>query len=198
MFIYAGAVTYGGRAIVLPGTSGAGKSTLVAQLLRLGADYYSDEYAVVDSRGWLRPFPCLLKLKDGLLGPRRVPAEEFGARVGEAPAPVELLVFPRYPTDTALHSEPLTKSRAALHLLEHMPAARLNPGFALAAAADLWRRCDGTTSLEQILQGDTAAWELLARLRDDGLVMDVPASPPKLGVSRRSFIVSGPLWQREP
>ena len=42
-------VTWGrGRAIVIPGRTFSGKSTLVAELVRAGATYYSDEYAVED------------------------------------------------------------------------------------------------------------------------------------------------------
>lgn len=49
IFIHAGAVAWQGRAIVVPGQSFAGKSTLVAALMRAGATYYSDEYAVAES-----------------------------------------------------------------------------------------------------------------------------------------------------
>lgn len=59
------------------------------------------------------------------------------------------------------------------------------------SAASVWRRCDGRTPVQEILQGDRAAWDLLARLSADGLVIGVPASPPKQAVSRRSFVRAG-------
>ena len=46
LFIHAGVVAWKGKAIVIPGRSFAGKSTLVAEFVREGAIYYSDEYAV--------------------------------------------------------------------------------------------------------------------------------------------------------
>ncbi len=51
VFVHAGVVGWRGRALVLPGTSFAGKTTLVAELVRAGAAYYSDEYAVIDELG---------------------------------------------------------------------------------------------------------------------------------------------------
>src|SRR5262249_38532870 len=46
VFVHAGVVGWQGRAILIPGKSYSGKSTLVAALLRCGATYYSDEFAV--------------------------------------------------------------------------------------------------------------------------------------------------------
>ena len=62
LFLHAGVVAWQGRAIVLPGQSWAGKSTLVQALLRAGATYYSDEFAVLDSEGQVHPFARRLKL----------------------------------------------------------------------------------------------------------------------------------------
>src|SRR5918994_2119193 len=56
VFVHAGVVGWRGRAILLPGASHAGKSTLVAALLRAGATYYSDEYAVLDLSGRVHPY----------------------------------------------------------------------------------------------------------------------------------------------
>ena len=56
VFVHAGVVGWKGQAIVIPGRSYSGKSTLVAELVRAGATYYSDEYAVLDARGRVHPF----------------------------------------------------------------------------------------------------------------------------------------------
>src|SRR6201989_340392 len=45
VFVHAGAVGWRGRAILIPGRSFSGKTTLVAELVKAGAKYYSDEYA---------------------------------------------------------------------------------------------------------------------------------------------------------
>ena len=63
IFIHAGVVSWRGRAIVLPGRSYAGKSRLVAALLREGATYYSDEFAVLDARGRVHAYPRQLSLR---------------------------------------------------------------------------------------------------------------------------------------
>src|SRR4051794_11798184 len=55
MFVHAGVVSWRGRAIVLPGRSLSGKTTLVIELLKAGADYYSDEFAVFDAHGLIHP-----------------------------------------------------------------------------------------------------------------------------------------------
>ncbi len=56
VFIHAGVVARNGAAIILPGKSFSGKTTLVKELIRAGAVYYSDEYAVLDSWGRVHPF----------------------------------------------------------------------------------------------------------------------------------------------
>jgi hypothetical protein len=56
VFVHAGAVGWQGKGIVIPAPSRSGKSRLVEALVRAGATYYSDEFAVLDSRGRLHPF----------------------------------------------------------------------------------------------------------------------------------------------
>src|SRR5882724_3476225 len=63
VFVHAGVVGWKGKAIVIPGRSFSGKSTLVAEFIRAGAAYYSDEYAVLDSRGRVHPFSKPLQLR---------------------------------------------------------------------------------------------------------------------------------------
>src|ERR1700749_911879 len=46
VFVHAGVVGWKGRAVVIPGRSLSGKTTLVVELVRAGAEYYSDEDAV--------------------------------------------------------------------------------------------------------------------------------------------------------
>jgi len=63
VFIHAGVVGWKGRAIIIPARSFKGKSTLTAELVRRGALYYSDEYAVLDDKARVHPFPKLLSLR---------------------------------------------------------------------------------------------------------------------------------------
>jgi hypothetical protein len=63
--VHSGVVAHDGRAILLPGPTHAGKSTLVAELVRLGAPYFSDEYALIDADGRVHPYPRPMLLRDG-------------------------------------------------------------------------------------------------------------------------------------
>src|SRR5215831_2410197 len=63
IFVHAGVVAWNGNAILIPGPSFSGKSTLVAELLRAGATYYSDEYAVIDDQGKVLPYPRDLRIR---------------------------------------------------------------------------------------------------------------------------------------
>jgi hypothetical protein len=97
LFIHAGVVGWRGRAIVIPGGSFSGKTTLVAALLRAGATYYSDEYAVLDLRGRVHPYPRRLSIREeGRLWRRRCCAVELGSRSGIKPLPVGLIAITSY------------------------------------------------------------------------------------------------------
>ena len=51
------------------------------ELVRAGATYYSDEYAVLDSRGRVHPFSKPIELREeGKFQQRKVTATEFGGR----------------------------------------------------------------------------------------------------------------------
>ena len=69
VFIHGGPVGWKGKAIVLPARSFEGKTTLVAELVKLGASYLSDEYAVVDETGFVHPFakPLSIRASEGSL-----------------------------------------------------------------------------------------------------------------------------------
>ncbi len=62
-FVHAGVVGWRGRAIVVPGRSRSGKTTLVAELVKAGALYLSDEFAVLDGRGRVHPFAKPLSIR---------------------------------------------------------------------------------------------------------------------------------------
>lgn len=68
-----------------------------------------------------------------------------------------------------------------------------NQAFRLdASAADVWRRCDGQETVEQIAgNSDTVEEEILASLSAAGLVTGVPASGTKSNVTRRRFMMAG-------
>jgi hypothetical protein len=121
--LHAGAVLLGGRALLLPGVSHAGKSSLVAELLRRGATYFSDEYALIDSEGRVHPYPRPLLLRNGR--PEQVPvlAEEFNAAVGNVPAPVGWILSLEYQPSGTWNVHRVHQSEGVLTLLRNTPHA---------------------------------------------------------------------------
>ncbi|MBV9279042.1 MAG: 2OG-Fe(II) oxygenase [Chloroflexi bacterium] len=94
LFVQAGVVGWRGLALVIPGGGRTGKSTLVAELVRRGAAYYSDTFAVLDEAGRVHPYA-----RPPTLGAETRPAQ--GLRLeGEggpaAPLPLGLIVAGAY------------------------------------------------------------------------------------------------------
>ncbi|HXP38565.1 MAG TPA: hypothetical protein VN817_12440 [Solirubrobacteraceae bacterium] len=148
VFVHAGVVGVGERAIVLPGRSFAGKTTLVARLVQAGAEYWSDEYAVLDSDGLVHPYPKRLSVRiDATRVTEERPVESIGGRVGDRPLPVALIAFTSYRPGATWTLRPRTAGEGAVKLLEHSIAARSRPEQVLAAV----RRA---ASAAVVLEGD--------------------------------------------
>jgi hypothetical protein len=134
IFVHAGVVGWNDKAIVLPGRTFTGKSTLVSELLRLGATYYSDEYAVLDHKGRVHPFPRPLSIRgdDRSARPVRRTPEEFGAEVGRKPLPVGLVAFSHFKAGARWRPRSLSAGQGVMALLENTVPARRRPGASLA------------------------------------------------------------------
>lgn len=64
LYIHSGVVAIRGQAILFPGASFSGKSTLVKALVDAGAEYFSDEYAILSFEDSLvRAFPRSIRLR---------------------------------------------------------------------------------------------------------------------------------------
>mgnify|MGYP000521880168 CR=1 FL=1 len=133
IFVHAGVVGWRGRAIVLPGRSSSGKTTLVRALVRCGAIYYSDEYAVFDRRGYVHPFPTLLFLRREDALSAHLPIEALGGSVGTTPLPVGLIAITAYGPTRQQRWRRLSPGEALLELLAHTVPARRRPASVLAA-----------------------------------------------------------------
>jgi hypothetical protein len=132
LFVHAGVVGWRGSAIVIPGRSFSGKTTLVKELIQAGASYYSDEFAVLDRKGFVHPFPRSLSIRDAS-GPasRRINAQSLGAKIGIKPLPVKLILATHYEQKAQWRPRSLSSGEGALVLLAHTLGARSRPGQAL-------------------------------------------------------------------
>jgi hypothetical protein len=130
LFVHAGVVGWQGLAIVLPGPSYTGKSTLVAALLRAGATYYSDEFAVFDRCGHVHPFPRPLSLREQPGGRQKRYAIDIKGGAGTKPLPVGLIAMARYRDGARWRPRPLSSGEAVLALLANTVSARRQPDVA--------------------------------------------------------------------
>lgn len=134
VFVHAGVVGVEDRAIVLPGRSFAGKTTLVAALVKAGAEYWSDEYAVLDAQGLVHPYPKRLSVRiNDTHGTDEQPVESLGGRAGDRPLPVAVIAFTNYRPGASWALRASTAGTGAVKLLEHSIAARSRPEQVLAA-----------------------------------------------------------------
>jgi hypothetical protein len=134
VFVHAGVVGVDGHAIVLPGRSFAGKTTLVAALVKAGAEYWSDEYAVLDADGLVHPYPKPLSVRiNDTRETDEQPVEGLGGRAGDRPLPVAVIAFTSYRPGVAWAPRARTAGEGAVKLLEHSVAARARPEQVLAA-----------------------------------------------------------------
>jgi hypothetical protein len=136
VFVHAGVVGWKGRAIVLPGRSFTGKSTLVAALVRHGATYLSDEYAVFDSRGRVHPYPRPLGLREpGEQKGRPTSVESLGGRQRHTPLTLGWVVAAPYDADSTWTAHAMPPGETTLELVANSLAIREAPARVLAALA---------------------------------------------------------------
>jgi len=133
LFVHAGVVGWHGKAVVIPGRSFSGKTRLVAELVKAGATYYSDEYAVLDARGRVHPYPRPLALRaEGSDRQTKHPVESLGGAPGSKALPVGLVVACRYRPGANWRPRLLSQGQGALEMLANAVPARSNPQASLA------------------------------------------------------------------
>ncbi|GEM_PF-981107 len=165
LFIQAGAVGWRGRAIVVKGPAHFEISALVAALLRAGASYYSDRYAVLDSLGRIHPYPRPLWLRRGTYGnPIRYRPEDLGAKVGIKPLPLTTVVFASLRPGAQTRFFPVGRFAAAMELTADTLLSRHDPNAippaiskALARASILKGVCGEPEDILNLLPGSAAA-----------------------------------------
>jgi hypothetical protein len=146
VFLHAGVVAWNNRAIVIPATSFSGKSTLVAELVKKGAVYYSDEYAVLDAAGNVQPFPKWLSLR-GIIDPHtqlECSVESIGGIAGTKTIPVGMVLIAQYKKEKKIpkrwNPRRLSSGQAMMEILSHAIPIRNKPKFVLKVLNNLTSR----------------------------------------------------------
>ena len=153
LFVHAGVVAWKDRAILLPGRTLAGKTHLVAELVKAGAAYFSDEYAVLDEDGWVHPFAKPLSMRTSDTAPQiETPVEEIGGVSGRKPVSVGLVVMSQFREGARWRPKRLTAGRGMLELLDNTFSARQSPERAI----DILRRVASRATVLKGKRGDAA------------------------------------------
>jgi hypothetical protein len=133
IFVHAGVVGWRDSAIVLPGRSFTGKSRLVAAMVKAGATYYSDEFAVLDRDGLVHPYTRPLSLRqDGEGKGVPTPVEAIGGKKGSKPIPVAAVVSATFKDGARWRPRHLPAGTGILELLANTVPARRRPAESLA------------------------------------------------------------------
>ena len=133
IFVHAGVVAHRGKAIILPGLSFAGKTTLVAALVRAGATYLSDEFAVLDADGLVHPYPKPLSLRNEDRIQVDQSVESLGGVAGDTALPVGLIAATTYRPGGEWHPRRLSAGEGAMSMLANTVPARERPQESLRA-----------------------------------------------------------------
>lgn len=134
VFLHAGVVGVNGQAIIIPGKSHSGKSTLVSELVRAGATYYSDEYAVLDNRGRVFPWHKPISMREHA-GAKQVdvPISEFGGKAGHRSLAPGLVVLTEYKENARWRPKQLSAGASIFGMLENSVGGRFAPERTLSA-----------------------------------------------------------------
>ncbi len=133
VFMHAGVVGWKGKAIMIPASSFQGKTTLIKELTKLGAKYYSDDYAVLDENGSVHPFPKTLSIR-GLIDEHQqveFPVESFGGVRGIEPLPIGMVLLTEFKSGAKWQPQILSEGSAVFEMLSHTIPIRYNPQLSL-------------------------------------------------------------------
>lgn len=168
LVVSAGVVGHQGRAVVLPGPSMVGKTTLVAALVRAGAVYYADDWALLDRGGLVHPFPTLLYIRNE----EKRSVESLGGVRGDLPIPVGLIASITFRAGARWDPQRRTQADGVLMLLRSAYGMD-EPRFAMEAA----RRAAAEALVIEGERGDAS--EAASALLE--IVSEPTPSPPQRG-----------------
>lgn len=136
VFIHGGVVSWKGKTAIFPGKSFAGKSHLVAELIRAGAEYFSDDHAMLDEHGLVHPWFKPLALREpASVRQRDVLPSAFGATVARTALPVNLVLSTRFAANSIWNPIRMSPTEGALELMANAIAIRRYPAQVMKAVA---------------------------------------------------------------
>jgi hypothetical protein len=132
VFIHAGVVEWRGKAIVIPGRSFHGKTTLVSELLRSGATYKSDEFAILSMDGLIHSFERDLAVRvNGSKPSVPIAPEDFGSTRSTVPIEAGMVVFGNYVPGSDWNPTRISVGNGILAMIPEILSISLNTEFAL-------------------------------------------------------------------
>ena len=133
VFVHAGVVCWKGKALLIPARSFRGKTTLTAALVKRGALYYSDEYAVLDKNGFVHPFARPLSIRGEIDDFKQVDyaVETLGGKAGTEKIPVGMVLITEYKPNGKWKPEKLSSANGIIELIKNTIPIRNNPQFSL-------------------------------------------------------------------
>ncbi len=147
VFLHAGVVGWKGRAIVMPADSFRGKSTLVAELVRNGADYYSDDFAVIDEEGLVHPYPRRLSMRTDDFKTYEIGVEDLGGKTGIDPIAVGTILFTGYEKGAEWQPGIESQGTGVLKLVPFTLSIRDRPDFSMGVLHKIARHAIIISSL---------------------------------------------------
>ena len=139
VFLHSGAVCWKGKAIIYPAATFSGKTALTAALVKRGATYYSDEYAIIDENGFLHPFPKTLSIRGIVDDYTQVehPVETLGGKTGKKKIPVGMVLITKYSKNAVWKPQILTPARGIMAMLKDAIPIRTYPDYVLKVLKQL-------------------------------------------------------------
>ncbi len=118
IYLHAGGVVWNGMGILIPGTSYAGKTSLIKELIKAGAEYYSDDCLILDADGNMLPFPrdLAVRTESGRIFRN---AAFFGAQTGTDKVRIDLILFTQFSANAVWKPEKITPGSCVLRLMDN-------------------------------------------------------------------------------
>jgi hypothetical protein len=145
VFVHAGVVERDGQAVMIPGPTFSGKTSLVAEFVRAGATYYSDEFAVLDADGLVHPYAKPLSIRTNGVSQVDHDVSLLGGVAGSEPLPVGLIILSGYLPGAVWDPQSPSPGEAVLALLSNTVTAEERPAEALSIVR---KAVDGAVVLE--------------------------------------------------